>query len=85
MNILKNWLAARRRKQADIHFRTGYLYAMDRRLFRDGRQLLSQNDLVKAMQDPAFAAGHSAGHAHRFEVSAMHLAEAERRSACDQI
>lgn len=84
--MIKKWLATRRRRLADLHFRTGYLYALDRRLFRDAEPLLSQLDLNAAIvKHPGFEMGYNAGLVHRFEVSAMHLAEAERRIACDSV
>lgn len=85
MKFLKTFFDNRRRKKADVQFRSGFLYAIDRRLFCNSDPLIPRHDLDSAMRTAAFNSGYNAGLSHRFEVSAMYEAERERRVACDSI
>ena len=85
MKFLKTFFDNRRRKKADVQFRSGFLYAIDRRLFCDSDPLIPKHDLDSAMRTASFASGYRAGLSHRFEVFALQAAERERRVACDSV
>lgn len=79
--MIKLWLAKRRMAKLDVEFRTGFLYAVDRALFRDGEPLLHDRDLQQALlRSPAFADGHRAGVEYS-RGPCPHFVENSRRKA----
>lgn len=79
--FLKNFFESRRRKRADIHFRSGFLYAIDMRLFAGQEPLLKPHDVDRAPE--AFHRGTLAGMSYALCVQSLDL-EHERRLACCQ-
>jgi hypothetical protein len=78
--MLRKWLAARRRQKADVQFRTGFLYALDRKLFADGNPLLPDNDVAAA--PIAFQMGQRAGDRYTTCVQLLDLEQARRLACC---
>jgi hypothetical protein len=81
LSKIRKYLIAQKRRQADVQFRTGFLYAIDRKLFGDSPALLRERDFLLALETPAFAQGVDAGAALPIPVGLD--TERARRAARD--